>query len=139
MIGVCGEIHPLAAENYGIDKTRVYMLVIKLEELLECSDSDVKYTALPRFPASVRDLSLVCDSDVSNGEIGGIISKNAKHLESVRLFDIYTGEQIPEGKKSLSYKLTFRKADGTLTDEECDKAVGKIINALSEKNIILRT
>ncbi len=139
VIGVCGEIHPLAAENYGIDKTRVYMLVIKLEELLECSDSDVKYTALPRFPASVRDLSLVCDSDVSNGEIGGIISKNAKHLESVRLFDIYTGEQIPEGKKSLSYKLTFRKADGTLTDEECDKAVGKIINALSEKNIILRT
>lgn len=90
------------------------------------------------LPASVRDLSLVCGSEVSNGEITGIISKAAKHLESVQLFDIYTGEQIPEGKKSLSYKLTFRKADGTLTDEECDKIIGKILNALSEKEITLR-
>ena len=138
VIGVCGEIHPLVAENYGVDKARIYMLIIKLEELLECSEPDVKYTALPRFPASIRDLSLVCDEEVSNGEITAIISKNAKHLESVQLFDIYTGEQIPEGKKSLSYKLTFRKADGTLTDEECDRTVGKIIGALSEKNITLR-
>ena len=138
VIGVCGEIHPLVTESYGIDKTRVYMLVIKLEELLECSNSEIKYMALPRFPASVRDLSLVCDSDISNGEITELINKNAKHLESVQLFDVYTGEQIPEGKKSLSYKLTFRKADGTLTDEECDKITGKIINALGEKNITLR-
>lgn len=138
VIGVCGEIHPLVSESYGIDKTRVYMLAVKLEELLECSNSDVKYTALPRFPASVRDLSLVCDKEVSNGEITAIINSAAKHLESIRLFDIYTGEQIPEDKKSLSYKLTLRKSDGTLTDEECDKIIGRIIGALAEKNITLR-
>lgn len=138
VIGVCGEIHPLVTESYGIEKTRVYMLVIKLEEFMECSGSDVKYSELPRFPASVRDLSLVCDNEVSNGEITDTISKAAKHLESIQLFDIYTGEQIPEGKKSLSYKLTFRKSDGTMTDEECDKITGKILNALSENGITLR-
>ena len=138
VLGVCGEIHPLVTENYGIGKTRVYMLVIRLEELLESISGEVKYKSLPRFPASVRDLSLVCDEEISSGEIVDTITAAAKHLESVRLFDMYTGEQIPEGKKSLSYKLTFRKSDGTLTDEECDKAVGKIISSLAAKNITLR-
>lgn len=138
VLGVCGEIHPLVAENYGIDKNRIYMLVLRIEELLESARAETKYTSLPKFPASVRDLSLVCGEEISNGEIEDIISGRAKHLESVRLFDIYTGEQIPEGKKSLSYKLTFRKADGTLTDEESDRIVGKIIDALKEKGITLR-
>ena len=138
VLGVCGEVHPLVTENYGIGKTRVYIVEIKLEELLQSAGGEVKYKSLPRFPASVRDLSLVCDEDVSSGEIVDTITAAAKHLESVQLFDMYTGEQIPEGKKSLSYKLTFRKSDGTLTDEECDKAVGKIISSLAAKNITLR-
>lgn len=138
VIGKLGEIHPIVAENYGIDKSRIYMIVIDIEALLECSNTDIRYTALPKFPASVRDLSLVCDTEISNGDITDIISSNAKHLESIQLFDIYTGEQIPEGKKSLSYKLTLRKAEGTLTDEESDKIIGKVLKALAEKNITLR-
>ncbi len=115
------------------------MLVLKLEETLESAAEDTRYTALPKFPASVRDISVVCDSEISNGEITELISARAKHLENLQLFDIYTGEQIPEGKKSLSYKLTFRKADATLTDEELDKIMGKVIDALKEKNITLRS
>lgn len=139
VLGVCGEIHPIVAENYGIEKNRVYILVLKLDEMLESAGGETKYESLPRFPASVRDLSLVCDTDVSNGEITDIIKGRAKHLENIRLFDVYTGEQIAEGKKSLSYKLTFRKADATLTDEELDKIVGKVIEALGEKGITLRS
>lgn len=138
VIGVCGEIHPLVTENYGVEKNRIYMLVLEIEELLESASTDTRYTALPKFPASVRDLSLVCDSELPNGEIEELISGRAKHLESIKLFDVYTGEQIPEGKKSLSYKLTFRKSDGTLTDEESDKIIGKVIDALKEKEIALR-
>ena len=139
VLGVCGEIHPIVAENYGIDNTRIYMLVLKLDEMLESAAEDTRYTALPKFPASVRDISVVCDGEVSNGEIAELISGKAKHLESLQFFDIYTGEQIPEGKKSLSYKLTFRKSDSTLTDEELDKIMNKIIGALAEKNITLRS
>lgn len=106
--------------------------------MLESAAEDTRYTALPKFPASVRDISVVCDSEVSNGEITELISARAKHLEGLQLFDIYTGEQIPEGKKSLSYKMTFRKSDGTLTDEELDKVMSRIIDALAERNITLR-
>lgn len=138
VLGVCGELHPQVAESYGIGKTRVYMVIIKLEELLGSIGGETRYKALPRFPASVRDLSLVCDEDVASGEIIDIITASAKHLESVQLFDMYTGEQIPEGKKSLSYKLTLRKAEGTLTDEESDKIIGKVISSLAAKDITLR-
>lgn len=138
VLGVCGEVHPIVADNYGIDKNRIYILVLKLEEMLESAGGETKYESLPKFPASVRDLSLVCNSDVSNGEITDIIKGRAKHLENIRLFDVYTGEQIAENKKSLSYKLTFRKSDATLTDEELDKIIGKIIEALNEKGITLR-
>ena len=137
-LGVCGELHPQVTENYGIGKTRVYMVIIKLDELLESLGGEARYKSLPRFPASVRDLSLVCDEDVANGDIVDIITSSAKHLESVQLFDMYTGEQIPDGKKSLSYKLTLRKPDGTLTDEESDKIIGKVISSLAAKDITLR-
>lgn len=139
VLGVCGEIHPIVAENYGADKTRIYMLILKLEEMLESAADETKYTALPKFPASVRDISVVCGAEVSNGDISEIIKEKAKHLESIQLFDVYQGEQIPEGKKSLSYKMTFRKADSTLTDEELDKIMKKIIDALAEKNVTLRS
>ena len=137
-LGVCGELHPQAAESYGVGKIRIYMVIIGLEELLGSMVGEARYKALPKFPASVRDLSLVCDENVASGEIVDIITANAKHLESVQLFDMYTGEQIPEGKKSLSYKLTLRKSDGTLTDEESDKIIGKIISSLAAKDIALR-
>ena len=96
-----------------------------------------KYKPLPKYPSTSRDLSLVCDDEVTSDEIIDIIRKNAKHLESVSIFDMYKGEQVPEGKKSLSYKLVLRK-DGSMTDEEADAVVAKVLKALAEKNITLR-
>lgn len=137
-LGYLGEIHPLVAQSYGVGKSRIYAMTLGLDELLGALGEQIKYKQLPKFPASTRDLSLVCDADVENGEIISTIKSAAKHLEDVSLFDIYTGEQIPEGKKSLSYKLTLRKADGTMTDEESDKIISKIVAALAAKNITLR-
>ncbi|MFR0871085.1 MAG: hypothetical protein ACLSG5_06705 [Oscillospiraceae bacterium] len=78
----------------------------------------------------------MCDDEVTSDEIIDIIRKNAKHLESVSIFDMYKGEHS-EGKKSLSYKLVLRK-DGSMTDEEADAVVAKVLKALAEKNITLR-
>jgi phenylalanyl-tRNA synthetase beta chain len=136
-LGVIGEINPLVTDNYGIG-TRVYCAELKMQKLLQHSSDNIKFKPLPKFPAMIRDLSLVCDESVTAGELGGIIQKNAKNLESISLFDTYSGSQIPEGKKSLSFKLIFRKAEATLTDEETDNAVSKILKALEEKGITLR-
>ena len=74
---------------------------------------------------------------MTSDEIIAVIKSSAKHLESVAVFDMYKGEQVPEGKKSLSYKLVLRK-DGSMTDEEADAVVAKVLKALAEKNITLR-
>ncbi|MCL2694030.1 MAG: phenylalanine--tRNA ligase subunit beta, partial [Oscillospiraceae bacterium] len=137
VLGVIGEINPLVTDNYDIG-TRVYCAELKMQKLLQHSSDNIRFKPLPKFPAMVRDLSLVCDESVTAGELGGIIQKNAKNLESISLFDTYSGSQIPEGKKSLSFKLIFRKAEATLTDEETDKTVSKILKALGEKSITLR-
>ncbi len=136
-LGYVGQIHPSAAAAFDVG-VEVYCAVIAIDKAYESMGGDVKYSALPKFPASSRDLSLVCDDGVTNGEIISVIKKNAKHLEAVRLFDIYKGEQVPEGKKSLSYTLTFRKKDATLTDEEADASVAKVLKALEAVGVVLR-
>ena len=136
-IGVLGELHPAVAENYGI-KERVYVAELDIAMMCEIADTDVKYKQLPKFPAISRDLSLVCDDAVESGEIIDIILKSGKHLEQVTLFDMYKGAGVPEGKKSLSYKLVMRRADKTMETEEADKSVEKILKALEEKGITLR-
>jgi phenylalanyl-tRNA synthetase beta chain len=136
-IGVLGELHPAVAENYGI-KERVYVAELDIAMMCEIADTDVKYKQLPKFPAISRDLSLVCDDAVESGEIIDIIIKSGKHLEQVALFDMYKGAGVPEGRKSLSYKLVMRRADKTMETEEADKSVEKILKALEEKGITLR-
>jgi phenylalanyl-tRNA synthetase beta chain len=103
--------------------------------------SKTVYSAIPKYPASVRDLSLVCGKDTACGEVTDIIRASCKSaLEKVEFFDLFTGGGLSEsGRKSLSFKLTFRKHDGTLTDEEVDKSVKKILVKLEEKNITLRS
>ena len=137
-IGTLGEIHPLVCENYGV-KDRIYIAVLKLAPMIEAQNTDIKYKALPKFPAMTRDLSLVCPDEVSSGEIIDIITKTAKNLEQVTLFDMYKGTGVPEGKKSLSYKLVLRHKDRTMENDEADKTVEKVLKALAEKDITLRS
>ncbi|MGN0596083.1 MAG: phenylalanine--tRNA ligase subunit beta [Ruminiclostridium sp.] len=137
-IGTLGEIHPLVCENYGV-KDRIYIAVLKLAPMIEAQNTDIKYKALPKFPAMTRDLSLVCPDELSSGEIIDIITKTAKNLEQVTLFDMYKGTGVPEGKKSLSYKLVLRHKDRTMENDEADKTVEKVLKALAEKDITLRS
>ena len=135
-VGTMGELHPAVTEAYDMT-CRVYCAEFDIPKLFEARGDERKYKALPKYPAVTRDLSLVCDDEVTSDEIIDIIKKSAKHLESVSIFDMYKGEQVPEGKKSLSYNLVLRK-DGSMTDEEADAVVAKVLKALAEKNITLR-
>ncbi|MCL2078178.1 MAG: phenylalanine--tRNA ligase subunit beta [Oscillospiraceae bacterium] len=137
IIGVMGEIHPFTAENFGI-VGRVYSAELKMGKLMQHSLDVAKFRALPRFPSMKRDLSLLCPEETTAGELSRIITENAVNLEQIKLFDIYSGPQVPEGMKSLSYELIFRKADSTLTDEETDSVISKILKALEQKDIKLR-
>lgn len=137
-IGILGEIHPMVAKNYNLG-TKVYIAKLNIEDLFEMTKTQVKYKLLPKFPASTRDLSLICDRDLPVGEIKKVIIKNGGELiESVNLFDVYTGEQIEQDKKSVSYSIALRSSENTLTDEQCDNVVNKILNALKNINVNLR-
>lgn len=137
VIGTLGELHPMVSENYGV-KERMYVACFDMGVMLKNSDSDIKYKQLPKFPAISRDLSLVCDEEIPSGDIIEVITKTAKNLEQVSLFDMYKGTGIPEGKKSLSYKLIMRKNDKTMEAEEADKTVEKVLKALGEIGVTLR-
>ena len=130
-----GEISPLVLQEYDISE-RVYVAEVDLKKLFDLLSDKTTYTQIPTYPASIRDLSLVCDDETASGTVVEIISKACKkYLDSVDFFDVFN---LENGKKSLSYKLTFRKPDGTLTDEEVDTAIKQILNKLEENNIKLR-
>ena len=136
-IGIIGELHPAAAENFDVT-CRVYAAELYMDKMFRNMGEERKYKPLPKYPAMSRDLSLLCDDEVTSDTIIDIIKANAKFLESVSIFDMYKGEQVPAGKKSLSYKMVLRK-DGTMTDEEADRSVERVLKALEEHNIVLRS
>lgn len=103
------------------------------------SDGEVTYHPLPRYPATTRDLSLICERELPIAEVEKVIRNSAgKYLEQVELFDVYQGEQIAEDKKSVSYSLVLRSPESTLTDAEADNTVGKVLKALEKINVLLR-
>jgi phenylalanyl-tRNA synthetase beta chain len=113
---------------------------LDLESALSNASSKKSFSQLPKFPSMTRDLALVIDRDIPIATVDACIVKfGGQYLESVRLFDIYTGKQIDESKKSVAYKLVFRSKEGTLTDEIVNKAQTRLLNKLStELNAILR-
>ncbi len=138
MIAVCGEVHPAVLENYGIG-TRAYIAMIDVEYLFEIADLVRIYKALPKFPATTRDLAFVVDADMPVLKIEKAISAaTGKILENIELFDVYQGAQVGENKKSVAFNLRFRSHDHTLTDDECNAAVKKAIKAAEELGATLR-
>ncbi len=137
-LGVVGQAHPAVCENYRVD-TPLFLASLDVEALRAHACPEPQFRPLPRFPVSTRDLALVCDETVTNGQIlQAITQAGGKLLDSCVLFDIYRSPQLGEGKKSLAYALTLRADDRTLTDGECDKAVGKILKALAGLEVTLR-
>ncbi len=131
--GIIGEVHPAVSEKFEAAQ-RNYIAMIDIEPLINNAVLKPEYKPLPRFPAVTRDIAMLVDDSVPVKQIENqIILKGGKILEEVRLFDVYKGKQVPDGKKSVAYSILFRSADRTLTDEEVGKAMADIIKALSEK------
>ena len=138
VVAYLGEVHPMVQKNFATGE-RAYIAVVDMKSVMELSVSDVKYEGIPKFPAMTRDISLSMKKEVTAGEIEEVIrKKGGKLLESYELFDVYEGSQILQGYKSMAYKVVFRASDRTLTDEEVNNVMDKIINALSEKEVVLR-
>lgn len=138
VLGYFGEVHPTVAANYAI-KERVYVAVIDMPHIVELSSFDRKYTGIAKFPAVTRDLSMVCPKQLLAGDIERIFEKEGgKYLESYRLFDIYEGNQIKIGYKSMAYSIVFRAPDRTLDDETVNERMSRMIQALESEGIELR-
>ena len=137
--GFLGEVHPDVQENYGIGQ-RAYVAELDFNTFEQLSDLVRVYRHLPRFPASTRDLAFVCERAIPVLRLEREIARAAgKILESISLFDVYEGSQIPEGMKSVAFNLTLRSPERTLTDEEADGAVKRAIAALETLGIHLRS
>ena len=138
-MGCFGEIHPLTAQNYGVDGA-FYCAELSLDALAQVKGPDPEYVPLPKFPAVTRDIAVVCDNAVTVGALEDCIRKGAKGLlKDVSLFDIYTGAGIPAGKKSVAFNLVLRADDRSLTAEEADADVKSILDALkSDLGAVLR-
>ncbi|MDD6634217.1 MAG: phenylalanine--tRNA ligase subunit beta [Ruminococcus sp.] len=138
VLGILGEVHPAVQKNYGIG-TKIYVAKFNIPEMMKCAVTEVSYQPLPKFPAAARDLSVICDDEIPVAELEKAIKGAVgKILEKVTLFDVYKGEQIEKGKKSVSYSITMRSHDGTLTDEQADSAMKKVLKALSAIGAELR-
>ena len=138
-IAVVGEVHPAVLKNYDIG-VKAYVAQVDFASLLKYGDNKRSYKALPKFPASSRDLAFVCDADVPVMKIEKLIAKAVgKILEDIALFDVYVGSQIPEGMKSVAFSVRMRASDRTLTDAEADSAVKKAVDELDKVGIKLRS
>jgi phenylalanyl-tRNA synthetase beta chain len=138
VIGYLGEVHPQVAANYNI-KERVYVAVLDMPEIVARADFDKKYQGVAKFPAATRDLSMVVPKQIRVGQIEDVFDqKGGAYLESYELFDIYEGNQITLGFKSVAYSLTFRAKDKNLEEEDISSAMNRILKALDGMGIQLR-
>ncbi len=132
-LGVLGQIHPSVCANFKID-TEVYAATLDFEVLAEYATADRHYVALPKFPAITRDIAVIVDKSVPVGEIVKIIkSQKTDIIEDSKLFDVYEGKQVEDGKKSIAYSITFRSSDRTLADEDVNPVIEKILAELEAK------
>lgn len=132
VIATVGEVHPAVLSAYDITKP-VYIFELDATTVMKYMAKDLKYKALPKYPATSRDLAMLVDVDVNAADIEKAMTKAAgQNLTQITLFDVYTGKQVEEGKKSLAFSLTFQSNDKTLTDAEIDPAIEKIVAKLQK-------
>lgn len=133
VIAAVGEVHPAVAAAFGIPK-KMFIFEMDVKTLMKYTAKGFHCELLPKYPAISRDLAMLVDTDIAAGEIEQTIVKNGgKFLREVTLFDVYTGKQIAEGKKSLAFAIKFQSGDRTLTDEEADASFRNILSAVESK------
>ncbi len=132
-VGVLGEVHPLVQQRYDLPY-RAYLCELDLEQLYAAVPTRLTYMPISRHQELIRDLALVVDEQVPAEDIHDtIVESGGELLRSAVLFDVYTGEPIPAGKKNLTYALTYQSHDRTLTDAEANTLQEGIVRALYEK------
>ena len=132
-VGCMGQIHPLVAANYGMD-CEVYCAEIRFDKLFALQLPEATYVPLPKHPAVTRDLAILCREEVTVGEAEAVITQAAgKLLRNIRLFDVYRGTGVPEGKKSLAFSLELRADDRTLTDTDSETVTKNVLEALENQ------
>ncbi len=133
VLGYLGEIHPDVMGNYDL-KERVTVFELNFEKIVELSDTEVTFSDLPKYPALTRDIALLVDTKVSAQDICEVIQKIGKeYLETVEIFDLYQGAQVPDGKKSMAYAMSYRAKDRTLTDDEVNALIDELLERLQDK------
>jgi len=140
ILGILGEVHPSVRDNFDI-KERAYVAALDFEKLVALANPIRRYTAVPRFPPVVQDIAVVVDQEIPAGRVETLIRQTGgKLLTNLTFFDLYQGDQIGPGKKSLAYSLTFQAPDRTLTDDEVANARARIERRLAnELKATLRT
>jgi phenylalanyl-tRNA synthetase beta chain len=128
-MGVVGELHPRVSEAFEISEP-VYLFEINLAELLPYTTGHKMFQPIPRFPATVRDMALIIDTGITHQKVVDVII-SFPLVNQVALFDVYAGDQVPAGKKSLAYRTTFQSPTHTLTDEEVNRVHQQILDKLS--------
>jgi len=132
-LGEIGELHPKVLDQYGIEQP-VFLLDLDMEGILAGQTGQRKFSAISRFPDLFRDSAILVDEDLTSEEVLEVVDKaRGATAEETILFDVYRGKGVPEGKKSLAFRVRYRAADRTLTDEEVNKAHGRIVRALEHK------
>ncbi len=138
-LGIIGQIHPTVCGNYDIN-SEVYVAMIDFETAYACRANERTYHTLPRYPSVSRDLAIICDRDLPVLSLKkAIVNASGALLENVELFDVYTGEQIEKGKKSVAYSITLRSDSGTLNEKQSDKVISKIIAEVEKLGATLRS
>lgn len=138
VVGYLGEVHPEVCDNYDLG-TRAYVAVLDMPSVEAFTTFDRKYEGIAKFPAVKRDISMVVPKEILVGQIEEVIrQRSGKILETLELFDIYEGDQIKDGFKSVAYSITFRAKDRTLEENDITAAMKKILNGLSSMGIELR-
>ena len=131
-VGYIGQIHPLVAQNYDID-CEVYCAQINFTALFDLQLPEATYVPLPKYQAVTRDIAVICEEAITVAQLEDVICAAAgKLLRNIKLFDIYRGTGIPEGKKSMAFSMELRADDRTLTDSDCEQVMGKVLTALQE-------
>ena len=139
-LGIMGEIHPDAAANFGLEGVRVYCCELMYGAVARKANTEIVYTPLPKYPSTSRDIALLVDEELEVGKIENVIRQHGGPiLERVRLFDVYRGKQVEDGKKSVAFNLVYRDKDKTLTDEEVNGVHESVLKRLKEElNAVLR-
>ncbi len=137
-VGSLGEVHPAVAENFQLG-ARAYVARLDVSRLFAVRLPEARFKALPRFPASSRDLAVLCNEELPVAVLEKEIRQAVGDiLERLDLFDVYRGEQVPAGKKSVAYSMLLRASDRTLTVEECDRAMERVLAALEKQGVSIR-